>query len=387
MKIQCTISNRPKICNGCTHLLTAIIFTSLIFTSCKKESLPTSSEALASSANKASEKAVVIIVHAGGSIQAAINSTEGGAIIQIEPGVYDEAIVVDQPSIQLIGSGDGVVIQNPGDEDNGITVGDNGDGFVLKNVTIQDFEENGVFMTRVDQFLLSHVVTINNGEYGLFPLFCSHGVIEHCSATGHKDTGIYVGQSTDVEMNFNAAYANVNGIEIENCSDIIASKNQSYDNVAGMLVVLLPGLPTKTSSNILITNNHVYNNNHENFSEPGGGFENFVPSGSGILVVGTDNTTVTDNKVNGNNFIGIATVSTLILGSLAGIPPEAFADIEPNPDGTKITSNVLHNNGSAPPQGIPLPGVDLLWDGSGTNNCWKDNIYDSSFPSPLPLCN
>ena len=387
MKIQCTISNRPKICNGCTHLLTAIIFTSLILTSCKKESLPTSSEALASSANKASEKAAVIIVHAGGSIQAAINSTEGGAIIQIEPGVYDEAIVVDQPSIQLIGSGDGVVIQNPGDEDNGITVGDNGDGFVLKNVTIQDFEENGVFMTRVDQFLLSHVVTINNGEYGLFPLFCSHGVIEHCSATGHKDTGIYVGQSTDVEMNFNAAYANVNGIEIENCSDIIASKNQSYDNVAGMLVVLLPGLPTKTSSNILITNNHVYNNNHENFSEPGGGFENFVPSGSGILVVGTDNTTVTDNNVNGNNFIGIATVSTLILGSLAGIPPEAFADIEPNPDGTKITSNVLHNNGSAPPQGIPLPGVDLLWDGSGTNNCWKDNIYDSSFPSPLPLCN
>jgi len=387
MKIQCTISNRPKNFAGCIHLLSAIIFISLLFISCKKESLTTSSEALASSANKANEKAAVIIVHAGGSIQAALNSTEGGTIIQIEPGVYEEPIVVNQPNIQLIGSGDGVIIQNPGDEENGITVGENGDGFVLKNVTIQDFEENGVFMTQVDQFLLSHVVTINNGEYGLFPLFCSHGVIEHCSATGHEDTGIYVGQSTDVEVNFNTAYANVNGIEIENCSDIIASKNQSYNNVAGMLIVLLPGLPTKTSSNILITGNHVYNNNHENFSEPGGGFENFVPSGSGILVVGTDNTTVKDNNVNGNNFIGIATVSTLILGSLAGIPPEAFADIEPNPDGTKITSNVLHNNGSAPPPGIPLPGVDLLWDGSGTNNCWKDNIYDSSFPSPLPLCN
>lgn len=386
MKIPSMI-NRRKNFDGCIHLLPAIVFASLIFVSCKKESLSTSSEGLVNSANKASEKAPVIIVHAGGSIQAALNSTEGSAIIQIEPGVYEEAIVVDQPNIQLIGAGDGVVIQNPGDEENGITVGDSGDGFVLKNVTIQDFEENGVFMTGVDHFLLSHVVTINNGEYGLFPLFCSHGVIEHCSATGHKDTGIYVGQSTDVEINFNAAYANVNGIEIENCSDIIASKNQSYNNVAGILVVLLPGLSTKTSSDILITNNHVYDNNHENFSEPGGGFENFVPSGSGILVVGTDNTTVQDNNVNGNNFVGIATVSTLILGSLAGIPPEAFADIEPNPDGTKITSNVLHNNGSAPPSGIPLPGVDLLWDGSGVNNCWKNNIYDSSFPSPLPSCN
>jgi parallel beta-helix repeat protein len=328
-----------------------------------------------------------MVVHAGSSIQAAVNAAGEGFIIRIEPGTYSEAIVINKPGIQLIGSGDSVIIQNPGDEENGITVRDNGDGFVLKNITIQDFEENGVFMIRVDHFLLSHVITINNGEYGLFPLFCSNGIIEHCAATGHTDTGIYIGQSTGVQLNFNAAYANVNGLEIENCSDVVASKNQSYDNVAGILVVLLPGLTAKTSSGIVISSNHVYNNNHVNFSEPGGGFENFVPSGSGILIVGTDETTVNDNNVSDNNFVGIATVSTLILGSLAGIPPAAFADIEPNPDGTKALSNVLKNNGSAPPQGIPLPGVDLLWDGSGTNNCWKSNIYNTSFPSTLPTCN
>jgi len=326
-------------------------------------------------------------VHSGGSIQAAVNAADAGSLIQIEPGTYNEAIVINKPGIQLIGAGDGVIIQNPGDEDNGITVRDSGDGFVLKNITIQNFEENGVLMIRVDKFLLSHVTTIDNGEYGLFPLFCSNGVIEHCTASGHSDTGIYVGQSHDIQMNFNAAYANVNGLEIENCSNVAATKNQSYDNVAGMLVVLLPGLSTKTSANIMISNNHVYNNNHVNFSEPGGGFENFVPSGSGILIVGTDQTTVQNNKVQDNNLVGIATVSTLILGSLAGIPPAAFADIEPNPDGTKVIDNVLNNNGAAPPAGIPLPGVDLLWDGSGTNNCWKGNIYKSSYPSALPVCN
>jgi len=362
----------------------------LILPACKKEALTPANEESINLSNRASssaQRSPDMVVHAGNSIQAAVDAASEGFIIRIEPGTYNEAIVVNKPGIQLIGSEDGVIIQNPGDEENGITVRDKGDGFVLKNVTIRNFEENGVFMIRVDHFLLSHVTTIDNGEYGLFPLFCSNGTIEHCSATGHTDTGIYIGQSSHMQLNFNAAYANVNGLEIENCSNVIASKNQSYDNVAGMLIVLLPGLTTKTSSDIVISGNHVYDNNHVNFSEPGGGFENFVPSGSGILIVGTDETTVRDNNVSDNNFVGIATVSTLILGALAGIPPGAFADIEPNPDGTKILSNVLHNNGSAPPAGIPLPGVDLLSDGSGTNNCWKGNIYTTSFPSTLPTCN
>ncbi|HZW71706.1 MAG TPA: hypothetical protein VFF57_12580, partial [Hanamia sp.] len=62
-------------------------------------------------------------------------------------------------------------------------------------------------------------------------------------------------------------------------------------------------------------------------------------------------------------------------------------DIEPNPDGTKVTNNILAHNGSAPPAGLPLPGVDLLWDGSGTNNCWKNNTYSTAYPTPLPQCN
>jgi parallel beta-helix repeat protein len=358
-----------------------------ILPGCKKETTSGSTPGQQGMVAAAASHAPDAIVHAGSSIQAAINSANAGSVIQIEPGTYSEAIVVDKPNIQLIGSGDGVIIQNPGDEENGVTVTDKGDGFVLKNVTVQNFKENGVFMTRVDNFLLSHVTAINNGEYGLFPLFCTNGTVDHCTATGHRDTGIYVGQSSNVEMNFNTAYGNVNGLEIENCTNVTASKNQSYDNVAGMLVVLLPGLTAKTSSNIVVSNNHVYNNNHVNFSEPGGGFENFVPSGCGILVVGTDQTTVEDNNVTGNNFVGIAAVSTLLLGTLAGLPPQAFADIEPNPDGTRIVSNVLNNNGSSPPAGIPLPGVDLLWDGSGTNNCWKGNNYTKSYPTTLPICN
>ena len=179
----------------------------------------------------------------------------------------------------------------------------------------------------------------------------------------------------------------MNGLEVENCRNVVVFKNHSYDNVAGLLVVLLPGLTIKTASGVLVTENNFENNNHVNFGNPADGFEALVPTGTGILNVGADNVTIKNNKITNNNFTGIATVSDLVLGALAGLPPEAFADIEPNPDNSKIIDNVLVNNGTAPPAGLPLPGVDLLWDGSGTNNCWKNNTYTTAYPSPLPVCN
>ena len=366
--------------------LAAIVFTmATVFTGCKKDfPSPCHDE------DSFEGKGKGIIVHTGGSIQAAVDAAAPWQTIFIEGGTYNESIVVNKPGIRLIGlscfASEKVIIQNPGDGENGITVLDEGDGFVLKNVTVQNFEENGVFLAHVDHFLLSHVVTINNGEYGLFPVFCKFGVVEFCSATGHTDTGIYVGQSDSVSVRYNEAYGNVNGLEVENCSNVAVVKNHSYDNVAGILVVLLPGLTVKTSANILVSENNFEDNNHVNFADPSEGFEAFVPSGSGVLLVGVDNATIKNNKVLNNNFTGIATVSTVILGSLAGLPPEAFGDIEPNADGAKITDNLLVNNGSVPPSGLPLPGVDLLWDGNGTNNCWKNNNYSTSYPSPLPVC-
>src|SRR5205085_10483959 len=117
-----------------------------------------------------------ITVNPGESIQAAVDAAQPGQTIFIKPGTYVEAIVVDKANIKLIGLNGGhserVIIENPGTANNGITVKDNGDGFVLKNVTVRNFEKNGVFMVRVDGFELINITTENNGEYGLFPVRC-----------------------------------------------------------------------------------------------------------------------------------------------------------------------------------------------------------------------
>jgi parallel beta-helix repeat protein len=390
MKIAIQGIIRHKHFTGIRVLVTTILCSTLLFTSCKKEISPSPNDLSVNSANNINEKTPAVIVHAGQSIQAAVNAASPGAVIQIQSGTYNEAVVVNKANLQLIGDGDGVIIQNPGDEEDGITVTDAGDGFVLKNVTVQNFDENGVLLEHVDNFLLSHVTAINNGEYGLFPVFCNGGAIEHCTASGHTDTGIYVGQSSNVEMTFNDAHENVQGLEIENSSNVTATRNQCYDNAAGISVTLLPGLTITSSSNITISNNHVYNNNHANFSNQDGGFENFIPSGTGILVLAGTSVTVKDNNVSGNNTLGIGVVSGYTLASLTGIT--AFVTvIDPQPHGYKIVSNVLNNNGSAPAH-IPLPAVDLLWDGpvwggTATNVCYTSNIFSTSFPSPLPSCN
>jgi parallel beta-helix repeat protein len=375
---------------GTIAVLSVIFLFVMIFSGCKKDIQSQANEILANSARNTKEEAPAVTVHAGQSIQAAVDVASSGSIIKIEPGTYNEAVVVDKTNMQLIGTGDGVIIQNPGDEENGISVTDAGDGFVLKNVTVRNFKENGVLLEHVDNFLLSHITATDNGEYGLFPVFCNGGVIEHCTASGHTDTGIYVGQSSNVDMNFNTVFANVQGLEIENSTNVTASKNQCYDNSAGVLISFLPGLTVTTSMNVTVSNNHVYNNNHINFSNPDGGFENFTPSGTGILVLAGTGITVKDNNVSGNNTLGIAVISGYTLASLTGIT--AFITvIDPVPHGYKIVSNVLHNNGNAPAP-IPLPAVDLLWDGpvwggAATNVCWEKNIYSTSFPSSLPSCN
>lgn len=329
-----------------------------------------------------------IVVPAGGSIQAAVDAAHPGDVIAIAPGTYAEAIHVAVPRLSLVGrgrSGAGVVIVNPGGADNGVTVAPGSDGFTLVNVTVRGFGENGVFLSGVHGFLLSQVTARDNGEYGIFPVHSSDGVIERCRASGHNDTGIYVGQDTDVTVRASVTFANVNGIEFENSTRVRAVGNETFDNVVGILVVLLPGLDAKTSDDVLVAGNRVRDNNHANFAPPGD-LASFVPTGSGILLVGADHVTVADNVVTGNRFVGIGVASTLVLGQLAGLPPEAFSDIEPDPDFDRVIHNVVVRNGGTTSPIPFLPAVDLLWIPAGTGNCWSGNAFRTAFPEPLPRC-
>jgi parallel beta-helix repeat protein len=331
------------------------------------------------------------VVGPGESIQAAVDAAQPGDRIFLRPGIYAQSVPIDRAGIELVGIGRRPpILENPGGQENGITVTAAGAGVEIANLTVRNFEENGILLVGVSGFHLSDVVAENDGEYGLFPVLSSNGLIERCSARGHGDAGIYVGQSEHVAVRGSTASGNLSGIEIENSSDVQVSDNESFDNVAGVLVVLLPGLSVKSSSDLLLTHNNLHDNNRPNPSTEG--IDAFVPTGSGILIVGTDATDVSANRITGHSFVGIGVANTGLLAELAGVPID---DIEPFPDHVRVRDNTVTGNGGAQPIPFLPPGVDLLWDGTGTGDCWEGNVFDSSLdldlpggaPSPaLPVC-
>jgi parallel beta-helix repeat protein len=244
-----------------------------------------------------------------------------------------------------------------------------------------------VFLIGVDGFRLSRVRAEDDHEYGIFPVLSSHGVIENCTATGAADTGIYVGQSSDIVVRTSAAWGNVAGFELENTTRVSVLESVAHHNTVGVLVSLVPGVQVMTAADNVVAQNRIYDNNLPNFGDPDD-LAGLLPTGAGIIVVGPDRTTITRNTITGNHSAGVAVVSALILTQLAGLPPDAYGEVDPNPDGTRVQLNVVLGNGTdpQPPLSLLFPGVDLLWDGSGVRNCWSQNRFNSSFPSPLPAC-
>jgi hypothetical protein len=54
----------------------------------------------------------------------------------------------------------------------------------------------------------------------------------------------------------------------------------------------------------------------------------------------------------------------------------------------RIVGNRLKNNGTVrqPDPLFDALRADLIWDGSGTGNCWSRNVFASSTPAQLPAC-
>src|SRR5262245_18216200 len=323
----------------------------------------------------------------GESIQAAVDPAAPGPTIDLRPGTYLQSVVVNKPDIAIIGLGPRKpVIADPagaGDgADNGIRVGDAGDRFQARNLVLKDFDRNGIFAARSDDFVFSGVDTVACGRYGLFPVRANGGLIDGCTDTGHTDSGIYVGTSTDITVRRCRAWSNVVGIEVENSSDSDVFDNLVFDNTAGIGVFLLPGLSVTTSADVRLKGNLVLGNNHPNFADSADLVAS-VPSGIGIFVLGVDRMTIERNVVIGNDLIGIGVGSLLTFGRLAGLPPEAFDTIEPNSDGVVVRNNVVVANGRGASNPV-LPSGDLVWDGTGMDNHWLGNIFLTSTPRPLP---
>lgn len=319
-------------------------------------------------------------------IQAAVDASQPGDTVKVPAGTYRENVVVSKNGITIEGS-PGAVLDGAGlSGDTGIHAAPLSPaavikGFRLHGMTIQNYADNGVLIENGRDFAVTGGTYLGNHEYGIFALHSADGRIHGNAVSGSDDTAIYVGQSRGITVKDNIAQESTVGIEVENSIHITVSSNRCVGNCVGILVVVLPGLDETVTKDVTVRNNLLLDNNRVNPVTDPSDILSLLPNGVGLLNVGGDGLTVAGNIVTGNDSAGIL---------IAQLPPEAAAldpRINPFPDHNEIRNNVtLENGGSPDPKIAPLPGADLVWDTSGSGNCWKGNTSESSFPDPLPPC-
>ena len=319
-------------------------------------------------------------------IQAALEAANPGDTVRVPPGTYHENVLVTKDNITIEGSASAILDGTGLPGTSGITVRSltplaRINGFRLTGMRIQNYIRNGVILSRVDNYQIDHGVYINNKAYGIFPIRSTNGLIEFNQVSGSDDTGIYIGQSSDAAIRNNHVTDCTVGISAEVSSNITVQDNKVMDNTIGILSAVLPGLSVTETTHIQINDNVIMRNNRLNPVSDPADILSQLPSGVGILVFGADHVTLTGNKVLENNSAGVAVIQ---------VPPAMAAfdlRIDPFPDHNLVIGNVVMLNGGNPdPKIAPLPPGDLIWDLSGTGNCWSDNTYKTSFPSLLPTC-
>ena len=147
--------------------------------------------------------------------------------------------------------------------------------------------------------------------------------------------------------------------------------NRLTDNVAGILVIVLPDLPTTSTENALIEGNVIRANNLPNlFPPPPPFFDDLqlLPSGTGLLNAGGDAITIKDNVITQNNSFGVGIVAN----------PFGFGP----PDDNEVRGNTILQNGGAPDARAIL-SADIAYDGSGTGNCFAGNVFKTDDPAGI----
>ena len=127
-------------------------------------------------------------------IQDAVDSANTGDLVLISPGVYNESVTVTTSYLTLRGTDrNKVIIDGEFMRENGIQIYET-DGVTVENLSVRNFSLNGVYWNTSKGFKGSYLTVYNNGDYGVYAFNSTDGVFDNVYASGHPDSGIYIGQ-------------------------------------------------------------------------------------------------------------------------------------------------------------------------------------------------
>ena len=284
-----------------------------------------------------------------------------GDLILINEGIYNESVTITTSYLTIRGTNrNNVIIDGEFMRENGIQIYDT-DGVTVENLSVRNFSLNGVYWNGSKGFRGSYLTVYNNGDYGVYAFDSTDGVFDNVYASGHPDSGIYIGQCYPCNSLIfnNVVEGNALGYSGTNAGGHLYLFNNIWrDNMSGIVPNTLdselnpPGRETTIIGNLVIDNN--------NYEAPTNRF-GLVAKGMGIVVPGRVGDVIEKNLVINHNRYGI--VASPMLDANLYFSQHVH-----------VKNNVVLDSGYTD---LALAGP---W---GPGNCFEKNIYQTSTPPML----
>lgn len=294
-------------------------------------------------------------------IQAAVDAAEPGGLVLVSAGVYREAVVVRTPFVTIRGVDRNSTILDGGFElETGIRVVQ-ADGVAIENLTARNYLVNGFLWSSVFGYRGSYLTAYNDGGYGLFAFDSVFGQFDHSYASGHPDSGFYIGQCQPCHAVVTDVLAENNAIGFSGTNaggELFVVNSEWRNNMSGIVPNTLDSEALAPQRDAVIAGNWVHDNNNANAPAESRQYPSF---GIGIIVNGGRDNLVTQNLVEDHVNLGIALLPS---------PDESLWLTE----GNEVRGNLVRGSGDADlALGAPAAGGD----------CFDGNEFSTSLPAAI----
>lgn len=294
-------------------------------------------------------------------IQAGVDAAAPGDLVLVAPGIYHEAVLVTTPYLTIRGEDrDEVILDGEYHRPNGIHVVE-ADGVAVENLTTRHYGLNGVYWTGVDGYRASYVTAYANGDYGVYAFDSVFGRLEHSYASGHPDSGFYIGQCQPCDAVITDVVSEHNGLGYSgtNAGGNLAIVNSEWlRNNAGIVPNTLDSELLAPQSGTYIAGNWIHDNNATD--APLKRLE-YPAFGNGVLVAGGRDNVIEGNLVEGHATFGIALLPNLDANFWAT-------------RGNEVRSNLVTGSGRAD-LAVGAPSVN--------GDCFAGNVFSTSLPPAI----
>lgn len=322
-------------------------------------------------------------------IQAAVNAAGPGDTVKIADGTYKESVQVSGAKhryLKIVGNvkqPHKVLLEGGGTKQNGITV-NGADAVTMRGMKARRYKANGFFAVNVTGYAMDRLIAELPGTYGLYAFNSKGGSMTNSVSYYAADGSYYVGQTPEQTRPIQTIIKNVVGwgsvigYTGTNSRYVTITKSKFFNNAVGLAPNSLDSEKFPPDEQNVFRDNDVFWNNFDVYKKapykPNKAEQFVYPAGVGAILLSGRENRFEGNRIYGNWLAGFAAVPNVFLKNAA----------DQSLDRNIVSGNTFNKGGA------DKNGRDMVYNGSGTGNCFGGNVGVEvtlpAVPEVFPAC-